>query len=569
MTPEKSRVLGNTSLSSFDVIVIGSGAGGSAIADTLTKNGKTVLVLEAGPNHFDGLDDGTKPPVPRFSSDELKLYVRNYILPDPYVEPRTFRFTPGDGDRTFIGDVNTLPKHVGGGCVHADLKMPRFAPQDFKLGTDLAGKFAGTAFADWPVDYDALAPFYEYVEKTIGIQGLRGSDPFAGPMKSDYPMPPGSKPYFVSKIEEGAKKLGITVFPYPSAINSRPYDGRPPCADCAMCSGYGCPTNAKGSTAVTMLRRALLSGKCQLRAETRAVRLVAGNPGHVDGVECIGPDGKRVTYEADQYVLAASPIEDARLVLLSGGIGNSSGLVGKTLMFHLQTVAIGITEERMHAHRGRTVSHGFSDFRGVPNDPAHPLGGIVELSGAQGALEESTFYTRILKQLALNFDGTRFKRLMQQAPARERLVALTMQAEDAPQLGNAVDLDPAVKDLDGLPVARVTYQSHAFELGARDFYIPKLMELLQAMGAKWGFPAPKDDISGSAHIMGTLRFGADPKASVCNPDGRFHDVDNLWNADGALFPTSSGYNPTHTIISLAVRVGGSMVFPGSPERAIA
>lgn len=561
-------VLGNTSLSTFDVIVIGSGAGGSPVADVLTRFGKKVLVLEAGANHFDGLDD-PRGVVSRFSNDEVKQYARGLIGQDAYVEPRTFRRREAAGDRTFVGEVNPLAKTVGGAAVHADLKMPRFAIPDFQLGTLLGDTFAGAAFADWPVTYDMLEPFYAYVEKTLGIQGQRGSDPFASPMKTDYPMPPGNKMYVTTRIEDGAKKLGINVFPYPSALNSRPYDGRPACVDCGFCSGYGCPSNAKGSPAVTMLRRALLSQLCQLHCETRAVKLLANGAGtRIEGVECIGPDGRRVTYRADQYVLAASPIEDARLLFLSGNLGNASDMVGRCLTFHLQTVAIGVFEERVHGHRGKAVSHGFSDFRGVPKDPTKPLGGIVEISGTAGALEESTFYTRILRTLSLQFDGLRFKRLMQQSPARDRLVALVMQAEDAPQLTNRVDLDPAVKDLDGLPVPRITYSSHAFELGARDVYAPKLMALLEASGARYGFVAPIDEISASAHVMGTLRSGKDPKTSVTDPAGRFHGIENLYASDGSLFPTSSGYNPTHTIVSLATRVAGEMVFPGSPERVL-
>jgi gluconate 2-dehydrogenase alpha chain len=562
-------VFGNASLSSFDVIVIGSGAGGAPVADVLTRFGKKVLVIEAGANHFDGLDD-PRGIVSRFSNDEVKQSSRGLIAQDSYVEPRTFRPNDAAGDRTFVGDVNPLAKTVGGAGVHADLKMPRFAPKDFQLGTLLGSTFAGASFADWPVDYDMLEPFYAYVERTLGIQGQRGADPFAGPMKDEYPMPPGAKPYVASRIEDGAKKVGINVFPYPSAVNSRPYQGRPACVDCGFCSGYGCPSNAKGSPAVTMLRRALLSQLCQLQSETRATKLLVNGAGtRIEGVECIGPDGKPVTFRADQYVLAASPIEDVRLLMLSGNVGNANDMVGRCLTFHLQTVAIGIFEDRLHSHRGKAVSQGFSDFRGVPNDPTKPLGGIVEISGGPGAVEEATFYTRILSTLSTDFDGLRFKRLMQQSPGRERITALVMQAEDAPQLTNRVDLDPAVKDLDGVPVPRITYASHKFELGARDAYAPKLMALLQASGARYGFIAPIDEISASAHVMGTLRSGKDPKTSVTDPSGRFHGIENLLASDGSLFPTSSGYNPTHTLVSLATRVAGEMVFPGSPERVLA
>ena len=157
---------------------------------------------------------------------------------------------------------------------------------------------------------------------------------------------------------------------------------------------------------------------------------------------------------------------------------------------------------------------------------------------------------------------------MQQSPLRDRLAALIMQGEDAPQYSNRVDLDPEVKDLDRMAVPRVTYQNHNFELQTRKFYSPKLTGLLTEAGAKYVFVAPADKISKSAHIMGTLRFGTDPKLSVCDPGGRFHDLDNLFGADGSLFPTSSGINPTLTIMALASYVAAKMLFPTSPEQAL-
>jgi choline dehydrogenase-like flavoprotein len=565
------RVLGNASLSKFDVLIIGSGAGGGPVAYLMCKHGLHVLVLEAGPNWLDFLDDPTQQPVPRFSNDELKLGKRNFVTPDPLVEPRTWRTGEADGPRTFVGDVQSLPKTVGGGAVHADLKMPRFMPQDFQLGTRL-GAVSGATFADWPVDYDMLEPFYAYGEVALGVQGLAGANPFEGPRSTPFPMPPGVPMYVAELVTKGCAKLGYTAFPYPTAVNSRPYDGRPACVDCGFCSGFGCPSNAKGSPCVTMLRKALLTGNCQLLSETRAVALVMNGSGNtVTGVSALDPNGKPVTFTADRYVLAASPIEDARLLFLSDpsgpGVGNSSGQVGRNLMFHFQTGAVGVFDERVHGHRGRTVSHGFADFRGVAGDPTRPLAGIVEISGSELPIGEADYYQFIMSQLG-GFDGTKLKKYMRQSPGRDHVVAFALQAEDAPQATNRVDLDPAVVDLDGLPVPRITYSNHAFELSARDHYGPKLVQVLGASGAHYAFVAPKDDIPASAHVMGTLRFGPDPTTSVCDASGRFHDVGNLYASDGALFPTSSGFNPTMTIVALATRVAGEMLFPGAPERAL-
>ncbi|HUJ60738.1 MAG TPA: GMC family oxidoreductase [Kofleriaceae bacterium] len=568
----RQTVYGNQSLSQFDTIVIGSGAGGAPVAYVLAQNGKTVLVIEAGPCHLDFLDDPTQLPVPRFSNDELKIEHRNFIEMQTLVEPRSWRNSEADGDRieSLTGNVQNLPKTVGGGGLHADLKMPRFQPTDFQFGTLL--DIPGTTFADWPVQYDELEPFYAWGERLCGVQGLAGANPFEGPRSSPYPMPPGNQMYGSMRVGEGLASLGYTMFPYPTAVASVPYDGRPACNDCGFCSGYPCPINAKGSTAVTMLRKALVSGNCQLRAETRVVKLVPNGAGTaIASIETIEPDGSRGSYTADRYVLAASPIEDARLLFLSdpAGLGNSSGLVGRNLMFHYQTIALGVFDERVHGYRGRTVDHGFADFRGVPNDPAHPLAGIVEISGGGFPIGEGQFYKRVIDQLrAGKWDGPLFKKLMRQSPGRDRVMVLVIQAEDAPQSQNRVDLDPALVDLDGLPVPRITYQNHAFEVDAGTFYEPKLLDILLAAGAHYAFIAPRDPIPASQHVMGTLRSGSDPKTSVCDANGKLWDLGNLYASDGALFPTSSGHNPTMTIVALALRVGAALVNPGSPTSVI-
>lgn len=573
-----AKVLGNSALTTFDVCIIGSGAGGGPVAHLCAKNGLKVLVLEAGPNHFDHLDDPQNQPVPEHANDELKFEVRSFINVDARMDPRSFRVDTSVA-RTSITDVNGLPKHVGGGMVHADVKMPRFEDQDFQMATLLGNKVQNANFADWPITYAELEPFYAFAEKQIGVQGKMGANPFESQRSGEFPMPPGLPMYLSSVASKGLVANGYQPFPYPTAVNSQPYDGRPACNDCGYCSGYGCPTNAKGSAAVTMLRKALLTNNCLLLAETRVTKLIMnGAKDTVTAVECIDPNGNVVQYQAARFVLAASPIEDARLLFLSDvggpGIGNSSDMVGRNLMFHLQTPGVGVFNERLHGHRGRTVDTGFADFRGKaatydPNDMTKSLGGIVEISGSERPINEASYYTEILLQSQFKFDSLIFKKLMRQAPFRDRIIVMVMQAEDAPQTTNRVDLDPAVVDFFGTPAPRITYANHPYELAASANFGPILQnKIFKDAGARWAALTPRDAISTSAHIMGTLRFGNDSSKSVCDSTGKFHDVTNLYCSDGALFPTSSGYNPTMTIVSLACWVAGNMVFPGNPSQVI-
>src|SRR5262249_53511824 len=154
-------------------------------------------------NRFEGLDDPSRQPIARFSNDELKHGSRHFIAPSPSVEPRTWRTS--ESERPRLTDGNALPKTVGGGAVHADLKAPRFYPSDFHLGTLIGPQYPDASFADWPVDYDMLEPFYYYAEKIIGVQGIAGLDPLEGPRPSgDFPMPPGVPMYVGVRVSDGA-----------------------------------------------------------------------------------------------------------------------------------------------------------------------------------------------------------------------------------------------------------------------------------------------------------------------------------------------------------------------------
>lgn len=570
-------ILGNTSLDRFDAIIIGSGAGGSAAARTLALvGGKRVLVLEHGPNYFIGLDDPAPDrPRPLFSNDELKLAIRGLVSQDPLLEPRTFRELEGASARPYP-DVNTLPKTVGGAAIHADMKYPRFNRVDFRMASELDAKgvrYDEAAFADWPLEYDELEPYYQEAERLSGVQGIAGSDPFASPRNSEYPMSPGLPMYVARVLSDGARALGYNPFPYPGAQNSTFYRGRPPCNDCGFCSGYGCPINAKGSPAVTTLRDALLSGNCQVRYNAHVTRLLHDGHGRVLQVEYVDDDGRLQRVAADVVLLAASAIESARLCLLSD-LGNDSGLVGRFLMFHAQNISVGIYRQRFHGERGRSVTHGISDLRGVrPGgdaiDSDMPLGGIVEFGTNSGAIAGAHAARQAFDLAQLQrIPGLTLARLLRTNIFQAHIAVAIQQGEDAPYFRNRVDLDPQIRDVFGQPVPRITYRTGALERSARQFYGPKLVELHRAAGADYGFLAPVDSPPTTRHVLGTLRMGDDPRSSVCNRWQRFHGVDNLYAVDGSVFVTSSGYNPTLTIIALALRAAAHLVSPESPERTL-
>lgn len=563
----RETIFGNKSLDRFDAIVIGSGPSGSACTAMLCKLGKKVLLLEGGPNLFDGIDNPASGyPISRIGNDGLSLG-RGLTYLDGRLSPRSYRRDPADGVRIKFGPLFELPRGVGGGSMLADVRLPRFAPDDFRVGTLLTPTLSGTSFVDWPISYDELEPFYTYAEQSYGVQGE--PDPNGGRRSAPYPMAPGPAKYGSILLAEQARKLGYKPFRCPRGLNSRPYDGRPACINCGFCGGHGCPVNARGGcTPITSLRRALLSGNCLLLAETKVAKLkVSGTGKQVIGVEAIHRDGRRAEYKADLYILATGAIEDTRIVLRSvpGGIGNPNDLVGRNFCGRSVIVAVGIYEERIHQDRGNGPSFSLSDFRALPTDGSRPLGGLVTLGGEQTPMSEIDLYLGALKIQP----GSIMKKALRQGIGRERMAYITMYGEDPPQLRNRVDLDPDLKDLDGLPSARITYRRHASVVNAASYYGPKLLEILQGGGARYGAVLPLDDLSAQCgHHAGTLRFGKDPLTSVCDPSGRFHAMDNLYGSGGSLFPSLPGCNPTMTMAALSLRIAAGIVYPGSPERAL-
>jgi choline dehydrogenase-like flavoprotein len=280
-------------------------------------------------------------------------------------------------------------------------------------------------------------------------------------------------------------------------------------------------------------------------------------------VEWIDEAGATHVETAGHVVLAAGAMETPRLLLLSGF---DHPLIGRHLMFHFQTLTFGQLSMRLHAHKGRSVTHAHDDHllvsgeaRAAAKEAGLPWikGGFVEHGGAAHPMLEAKFYPW----------GPMHKDLMRSSPMREHLAGFTMQGEDLPQPTNRVDLDPDVRDVFGLPVARTTYSPHRHELVASAHYGPKLEAILKEAGATWirtvtspraGGPPHEARhemslVPASRHVIGTARMGPDPTTSVCDEWGRLHSTPNVVITDSSPFPTATGYGPTLTLVALAIR----------------
>ncbi len=552
-------------------IVIGSGPGGSVAAMTLARAGYDVVILEKGPNLFGDL---TRPaPTTLYSNDELKR-LRSFGEADPEAEPRTFRRDPAVEEPVFTGAVQSLPQTVGGGTVHWDAKTPRFWDIDFRKRSML-GPIDGAEVSDWPFGYDEIAPFYDEVERMIGVAGnvddlpdlVTAHAPRSGPL----PMPAGPHQYSSKLLAKGCESVGLHPYVVPMAINSEPYRGRPACNDCGFCSGYGCPIHARIG-ALAPLRDALQHG-AELRPEAIVMRILHDGS-RTTGVTWRDADGREHDEMADVVVLAANPIESARLAKLSD-LPDPHDQVGRHLMFHWYTQGTAIfLGERVHAYRGRAYTHCVDDFA----DPDFPgaraaaaaaglpyfRGGILELGGSQMPISEGLLYQQLLTFIAPEKPfGRDFKELMRASLLRDRLAGVDLIAEDLAYAFNRVDLDPSVRDVRGQPVARITYTAGAHEIAAQEFYLPRLAAALEASGADVAFAVPQlsserfpiaaSATPGTRHVMGGMRMGDDPATSVTDGVGRYHGLENLYVADGSTFPTSGAHNPTLTIMATTLR----------------
>jgi choline dehydrogenase-like flavoprotein len=253
-------------------------------------------------------------------------------------------------------------------------------PLDFNEAS-VRGGVPGTNFVDWPISYEELEPYYSKVDWEIGVSGLQG--PWDPPRSRDYPCPPMPVKSSDVLLERGAKALGMTAYPAPVAILSQAHNGRPGCIHCGFCNGYGCEANAKSSTMVSMIPLAMASGNCELRTGCTVARVNTNAAGRADEVVYWDADGNEQSQRAKAVVLCANGAETPRLLLLSesaqhpNGLANSSGYVGKNLMFNCHASAIGLFEQPVNAWKSIPATRVIHDFYALdPNLGFYGGGGI-------------------------------------------------------------------------------------------------------------------------------------------------------------------------------------------------
>src|SRR5437588_6594563 len=464
----------------FDVLIVGSGAGGGIAAYVLAEAGARVCVLEKGPWQHES----------NYGDDELRFGDRRFIDQDPRIEPRTFRNRPEDGEHLYVGKILGISRCVGGGTVHYGAVSFRFRPEDFRARS-YWGSLSGADVADWPVTYREMRPYYGRVERMIGVAGGRMRDerrpghPVHGAewRRDPYPMPGHPPNYGARLFEEAARRLGLHPYPTPVAINNLSYRGRSGCSYCGFCSNHGCPIGAKGDLRVTALRDALKTGRLEIRPDSYAFRVELNRHRKAERVLYIDPEGRTRSVSADVVVLACSAVDTPRLVLLSELPTNlvNHDLVGRYLMTHDNIGGIGFFSERIDYYRGFWSMRCLDDmYLGPRNDePMFGFGNIQTVGPSSGYPLSAG---GIISTAKFAGWGSGHKEKMRRVFGHVQWLAMV--GQDPPVITNAVDLDPSVRDVYGFPVSRITYSHHQNDYDVASMVVPRLGAILTEMGAE-------------------------------------------------------------------------------------
>jgi choline dehydrogenase-like flavoprotein len=520
-----------------DFVVIGSGAAGGILAKELSTAGFSTVVLEQGKYRKS----------PEFTHDEIKYFLNGEMLgKGPRESGMSFRADETEEPQQGQRDPAMYARTVGGSSVVFSAHFWRMRPIDFHERSVL-GAIEGTNFVDWPITYDELEPYYTRVEWDMGVSGAPGhSDP---PRSRPFPMPPLQINSSGAIMAKGAKALGLHADVQAHAILSQVHNGRAPCTNCGYCSFYGCEIGAKSSSLAAMIPLAEASGNCEIRPESTVFRIVKNAEGRVSEVLYLDKDGNEQGQRAKAVVLSANGAESPRLLLDSGNLANSSGYVGRNLMFNSHASVEGVFEHRLNEYKGVQATRVVMDF--YDSDPSRGFYGGGGIDARGGLFLTPLMYTLAAAPPAEKNWGAEYKDLI--AHSFSRQMGMFISATSLPMDRNNITLHPSKKDQWGRPAILVTYKDHPDDIANASFLQGKGQELLDAGGAVKTWSEPAGPSNFGVHLLGTCRMGDDPATSVIDKNHRSHDIPNLFICDGSSLVTSTRGQPTMTIMALAFR----------------
>jgi choline dehydrogenase-like flavoprotein len=508
----------------FDVIIIGTGAGGGTLAHALAPSGKKILLLERGdflPRESENWD-----PDPVFVQGR-------YISPDTWYDPDGKPFQP------------QVHYFVGGATKLYGAALYRLRPQDFGELKHIDGVSPA-----WPLSYDDFEPWYSKAEQLYQVHGLHGEDPIEGHWSQQYPWPAVSHEPRIQQLSDDLTAAGYHPYHAPSGIMlDEAHRAMSTCIRCTWCDGYPCLVHAKSDAESIAVRPAIASPNVTLLVNAEVVKLETDPSGRTVTGVVVARDGAQETYQSDVVALSAGASNSAKILLASAndahpnGLANGSDQVGRNYMFHNSKAVVALSKEPNDSVFQKTLA--VNDFYFGAKDYDWPVGQIqmVGKSNAEAMKGEEPKLTKLAPHWSL-------------AETARHAVDFWLTTEDLPTPENRVTLDK-----DGN--VHLAYRSTNDEEASRLYH--ELKEILNHTGLADHHVLDKNfymhmsiPIAGVAHQVGTCRFGDDPGTSVLDPNCKAHELDNLYVVDTSFFPSIGAVNPALTAMANAMRVGAHL-----------
>jgi choline dehydrogenase-like flavoprotein len=509
----------------YDVIIVGTGAGGGTLARHLAPSGKRILLRERG---------GWLPREPQNWLAQDVFVDNRYVSPDTWYDEKGKAFQPQI--HYFVGGATKLY-----GAALYRLRAEDFGELHHHDGISPA----------WPISYDELEPYYTQAEQMYEVHGARGEDPTEPPSSAPYPFPAVSHEPRIQQLSDDLAAAGYHPFHAPCGI--RLNEPNPPysaCVRCQNCDGFPCAVHGKSDAEVLGVRPAVEHENVRLMVHAKAVRLETSADGKTVTEVVVEHDGTTERFAGDVVVLACGAANTAKLLLMSAndthpnGLANGSDQVGRNYMFHNSQAVLALSRDENPTIFQKTL--GLNDFYFRSDEFDYPLGNIQMVGKSQAPMfrGEKPAQTRLAPQWSL-------ERIAQHA------VDFWLSTEDLPRAENRVTVDRDGK-------LTLCY-SPTNDVPKQDLY-GKLKSILGHLNMhpdhllpRFAYMKNEIPVAGVAHQAGTCRFGDDPAASALNHDCRAHEVDNLYVVDTSVFPSIGAVNPALTAMANSLRVGDHLL----------
>ena len=509
----------------YDIIIIGSGAGGGTLACHLAPSGKNVLVLERG--------DWLKREKENWDVEEV--FIKNrYVPKETWYDKAGKPFQPG------------LHYFVGGATKMFGAALYRLRKEDFGE----LKHYDGISPA-WPIDYEEMEPYYTKAEQMYQVRGARGEDPTEPPSSAPYPFPAVSHEPRIQQLHDDLARAGYHPFHAPCGVMLNEQNAAfSACIRCRDCDGFPCLVHAKSDAEVLAVRPALKYPNVTLLTNAKVVKLNTNATGKVVTEVEVERNGEKETYRGDIVVVSAGAANSAKLLLMSAndkhpnGLANGSDQVGRNYMYHNSTAVLAISKEPNPTVFQKTL--GLNDFYFGMDDFKYPMGNIQMVGKSQGPMYrgEKPIEAGLAPMFALD-------------EVAKHAVDFWLSTEDLPMPDNRITLaqDGSIK-LSYTPNNQVPKQK----------LYDTLKSMLNHLGMHPNHLIPRNlymkneiDVGGVAHQAGTVRFGKDPKTSMLDVDCKAHELDNLYVVDTSFFPSIGAVNPALTAMANALRVGDHLL----------